>query len=86
MKLKQITAEQLALETGKFLGQAQRSPLVVRSEKGPTLLIRRVADDDLVDELLLANPRFRASIRRANRNRAAQRGVPLAKVRELFRT
>jgi len=85
MKLKQITAEQLALETSRFLGRAQRSPLLVRSEKGPALVIRRIADDDVVDELLLANPGFRASIRRANRNRVDGKGVPLAKVRELFR-
>jgi hypothetical protein len=81
MKLKQITAEQFALETGKFLGQAQRSPLLVRSEKGPALVIRPVVDDDLADDLLPANPRFRASIRRARRNRAAGKGLSLKKVR-----
>ncbi|MFI5382470.1 MAG: hypothetical protein ACHRHE_24525, partial [Tepidisphaerales bacterium] len=71
MKLKQITAEQLAMETRKFLDHAQRAPLVVRSGKGPALVIRAVSDEDLADELATANPRFMASIRRARRNRAA---------------
>jgi hypothetical protein len=84
MKLKEITAKQFALETGKFLGQAQREPLLVRSEKGPALVIRRIQEDDLADELVTANLRFRASIRRARRNRAAGRGIPLEKVRKLI--
>jgi hypothetical protein len=84
MKLKQITAEQFALETSKYLGQAQRSAIVVRSGKGPALVVRPVADDDLAEELLLTNPRFRASIRRARRNRSSGKGVSLAKVRQMF--
>jgi len=84
MKLKQITAEQLALETTKFLGQAQRSPLVIRSRTGPALLIRPVSDDDLADRLIVANPKFRASIQRARRNRTNSKGISLKKVRGLF--
>jgi hypothetical protein len=84
MKVKEITAEQFAMETSKFLGQAQRSPLLVRSEKGPALVIRPVGDDDLADELLAKNPRFRASVRRARRERAAGKSVSLEKVRKLF--
>ena len=83
MKLKQITAKQFAKETSKFLDQAQRWPLVVRSEKGPALLIRPVSDDDVADELILTSPRFRDSIRRARRNRAAGKGVSLQKVRRI---
>lgn len=84
MRLKEITAEQFALETGKFLGQARRSPVVVRSGKGPALVIRQVGEEELADELLLASPRFRASIRRARRNRAAGKGLSLKKVRGMF--
>ncbi len=84
MKLKQITAEQFAMETSKYLGQAQRSPIVVRSGKGPALVVRPVTDDDLAEELLLTNPRFRASIQRARRNRASGKGVSLAEVRRMF--
>ena len=84
MKVKEITAEQLALETSKFLGQAQRSPLVVRSEKRPALVIRPVADDALAEELLLTSPAFRASIRRARREIASGKGVSLEKVRKLL--
>jgi len=46
-------------------------------------VFRSVSNDDLADELLTANPRFRASIRRARRNRAAGRGVALADVRAM---
>ena len=83
MKIRQITAEQLAMETSKFLGHAQHAPLVVRSGKGPALMIRAVSDEDLADELVAANPRFQASIRRARRNRAAGKGIALERVREL---
>jgi hypothetical protein len=81
MKFKQITAKQFAKQTDKFLDQAQRSPLVIRSEQGPALLIRPVSDDDVAVELIVGSPRFRASIRRARANRAQGKGVPLQKVR-----
>ena len=69
------------METGKYLGRAQRAPLVVRDESGRALIIRPLADDDLADELIVSNPRFRASVRRARRNRAAGRGIPLKDLR-----
>jgi hypothetical protein len=85
MKPKQITAEQFARETSKFLVQAQRSSLVVRSEKGPALVIRPLReDDDVIDKLIVKNPRFRASVRRARRNRNVGKGISLKKVRESF--
>jgi len=43
-----------------------------------------MSDDDLADELITAHPRFRASIRRARRNRAAGKGIPLKDVRKSF--
>jgi hypothetical protein len=84
MKLKEITPQQLARETGKFLKQAKRAPVVVRSGKGPALVIRAVSDEDLADELIIAHPKFRASIRRARRNRAAGKGISLQEVRKSF--
>jgi hypothetical protein len=81
MKLKQITPKQLAEETGKFLNQAKRTPVVVRSGNGPALLIRAMSDEDLQDALITAHPGFRASIRKARRNRAAGKGIPLKDVR-----
>lgn len=84
MKIKEITAEQLALQTSKFLGQAQRSPLIIRPDKGRALVIRPITDDDVFDELILKNPRFRASIRQARRNRKVGKGVSLEKVRTSF--
>jgi hypothetical protein len=82
MKLKQITPQQLARDTGKFLNQAKRTPLVVRTGKGPALLIRAMSEDDLADALITAHPGFKASIRRARRNRVAGKGIPLNEVRE----
>jgi hypothetical protein len=85
MKLKQITAEEFALETGKFLDHALHSPLVVRPENGPALVIRPIRDDDdLADQLVIKNPRFRASVRRARRNRASGKGIPLRKLQTLL--
>jgi hypothetical protein len=84
MKLKQITAEQLASNTTKFLGQAQRSPLVIQSLSGPALLIRRISDDDLAERLIVASPKFRASIRRARANRANGKAISLKKAQEML--
>ena len=84
MKIRQITPQQLVQDTGKFLRQAKRTPVVIRSGKGPALVIRAMSDDDLADELITAHPRFRASIRRARRNRAAGKGIPLKDVRKSF--
>jgi hypothetical protein len=84
MKPKQITPEQFALETAKFLAQGHDAPLIIRSNGGAALVLRPISHDDLADELVTANPRFRASIRAARRNRAAGKGVNLAKVREMI--
>jgi len=84
MKIRQITPEQFARETAKFLKQARRSPVVVRSGKGPALVIRAMSDDDLVDTLITAHPRFRASIKKARRNRAAGKGIPLDEIKKSF--
>ena len=84
MKIRQITPQQLARDPAKFLNQAKRTPVVVRSGKGPALLIRAMSDEDIADELIIAHPKFRESIRRARRNRAAGKGIPLAEVRKSF--
>jgi len=84
MKFKQITAKELAKDTGKFLRQAKRAPVVVRTGKGPALVIRAMSEDDLMDTLITAHPRFRASIRRARKNRAAGKGIPLKEIRASF--
>jgi hypothetical protein len=77
VKFREITAEQLALETSNFLGQASRSPLIVRRVRGPALVIRPIGDDEVAEELILRNPRFGASIRCARRNRRAGKGISL---------
>jgi hypothetical protein len=82
MKFKEITPRQLAQDTGKFLSAAQRRPIVVRSGKGKPLVIRAMSEDDLADTLITAHPQFRASIRKARRNRAAGKGISLKQVRE----
>lgn len=72
-----VSVEQLGLETAKVVGQARRSPILVRDAQGGTLVLRALADDDIADELIVQHPKFRASIRRARRNRAAGKGIPL---------
>jgi len=84
MRLREITAEQFAMETGKFLDQAQRSPLLVKSGKGRALVVRPLDEDDLADDLVAESPRFRDSIRRARQDRAAGKGIPLRNVRGML--
>jgi len=80
MKLKSVTVEQLALETGKIINEARKRPVIVHTPGKDTLILRMV-DDDEVDELLMRSPSFRASIREARRNMAAGKGIPLAEAR-----
>ncbi|HEX4054429.1 MAG TPA: hypothetical protein VHX86_09200 [Tepidisphaeraceae bacterium] len=84
MKSKEISVEEFSLEAGKFLGQAQHSPLVIRSRRGPRLILRAVSDEELIDELVASNPRFRASVRRARRNRAAGKGISLREIQNMI--
>jgi hypothetical protein len=82
MKLKSVTVEQLALETGRIVNEARKRPVVVHAPGKQTLILRSLADDDdVVDELLMKSPSFRASIRAARRNMAAGKGIPLAEAR-----
>jgi hypothetical protein len=80
MKLKTVSVEQLALETGKVIREARRRPVVVRDGRKPALILRPLADDD-ADELLIHSPSFRKSIGAARRRRAAGKGIPLAEAR-----
>jgi hypothetical protein len=81
MRLKTISIEELAMETAKVVGQARKGPVLLRSPGQATLVLRPLVDDDIADELVIANPAFRASIRRARRRRRAGRGIPLLEAR-----
>jgi len=81
MTVKTISVEQLGRDTAKIVGEAAKRPVLVRGARGETLVLRAASDDDLADELIVKHPGFRASIRRARRNRAAGKGVPLAVAR-----
>jgi hypothetical protein len=83
MKLKEISAEEFALEAGKYFDKAQRAPLIIRSQGGRRLILQQLSDD-VLDELLLSSPSFRASIRRARQNRTDGKGIGMRKVRELI--
>ena len=82
MKLKTVSTKQLSEETSKIIGQTRKGPVLVRDASGNTLVLRRLIDDELADELLVKHPKFRASIRRARRRLAAGKGIPLAEVRK----
>ena len=45
------------------------------------VLIQEMNEDDLIDELLLQHPEIKASIRKADREIAAGKGIPLAEAR-----
>lgn len=81
MSLKTVSVEQLALETGRVVAQARKGPVLVQAAGQPTLVLRHLVDDDLADELLARNPEFRASIRKARKNRVEGKGISLARAR-----
>jgi hypothetical protein len=85
MKLKTVSVEELSADTSKVIRQARKGPILVRDGRGVTVVIRHLADDDLADELIVKHPRFKASIRRARRNLARGKGIPLAEVRRRFK-
>ena len=81
MKLKTITVEQLAMETGKIVTEARKHPVVVSAAGKPSLILRPLVDDEAAEELLLQSAPFRASIRGARRQRAAGKGISLSEAR-----
>jgi hypothetical protein len=78
MGLRTVSLEKLGLETGRIVRLARKHAVLVRAPGQPTLVIRHLADDDLADELVVEHPAFRASIRRARRNRLKGKGIPWA--------
>ena len=84
MRPKEISIEEFALDAGKFFDKAQRAPLIIRSSRGKKLVLRPLSEDDLLDELVVSAPSFRASVRRARQNRAAGKGVGIRQVRDLI--
>jgi hypothetical protein len=83
MKLKTISVEELAMETGKVVSEARKRPVVVRAAGKAALILRPLVDDDAEDELIVQSPSFRASIRVARRRRGAGKGVSLAEARRM---
>jgi len=81
VRLKTISLKELARDTEKVAARARKQPVLVCTAGQSTLILRALSDDDLADELIVKHPDFRASIRRARRNRAAGKGVTLAKAR-----
>jgi hypothetical protein len=86
MKLKTISVEQLAMETGKVVDEARRRPVVVRAAGKAPLIIRPLVDDDAADGLVVQNEAFRASIRAARRRRAQGKGITLAEARRQLKS
>ena len=81
MKLKTISIDELASKTRAVVGRAQKQPVLIRGSNGKTLILRRVIEDDLVDDLLLQHPGFRASLKAGMRRAAKGEGIPLAEAR-----
>src|SRR5206468_8536288 len=81
MKLKTVSVDKLALETGKVVNEARKRPVVVRAPGKAALILRALLEDDTADELLIQSRAFRASIRAARRRRNAGKGISLAEAR-----
>jgi hypothetical protein len=85
MKLKTVSVDQLALETGRVVSEARKRPVLVRAPGEVALILRALVDDDMADELLIRSRAFRASVRAARRRRQAGKGIPLAEARRRLR-
>jgi hypothetical protein len=85
MSPKTVSQATFARETGKLLKVAQTRPVLVKATGKPTLVIRRLADDDLADELIVRHPKFRASVRKARANLRAGRYVTLEEAKRQLR-
>lgn len=81
MSLTKVKALDLPTEAKKLISKARRGPVLVTAPGKPTVLIRQVDDDDLIDELLFQHPEIKASVRKARREFAAGKGIPLAEAR-----
>lgn len=81
MNPKMISAEDLGLATAKILAQAAKAPVLIKVKGKPTFVLRHLTEDDLTDELLVASPRFRTSVRRARRQIRSGKAVPLLEAR-----
>jgi hypothetical protein len=82
MKLKAIDIEQLGTRGGNVVRQARKKPVIIREQNADTFVVRRLVDDDLADDFLIKNPRFRASLKAAMKRCAAGKDIPLAEVRK----
>ena len=85
MSVKTIRGEGLSLETRKLLAKASKGALIVNLQGKPSIVLRPIVDDDLADEFICQHPEFKASVRKARRNFAAGKGIPLAEVRRRLR-
>ena len=81
MKLKTVTANDLAVATTKVLRAARKQAVIVRTPGEAALILRPLVDDDAADDLLVGSRTFRASIRAARRRRVAGKGITLAEAR-----
>jgi hypothetical protein len=81
MKLKTVSVDELALETGRVVDEARKRPVVVRAPGKTALILRALIDDDMADELLIHSAAFLKSIRAGRRRRRAGKGIPLAEAR-----
>ena len=81
MKPKTVSVDELELKTRKVVALARRNPVLVCAPGQPTLVLRRVVDDDLADELVCQHPSVRASVRQARKDCAEGRGISLAETR-----
>jgi len=63
---------------------AMSEPVVIMEKQRPVLVIRRLLDDDVVDDLIAKHPAFLDTIRRARQQRAAGRARRIEDVRQKY--
>jgi hypothetical protein len=79
-----IELETLDAELKAAIEAAENGPLVITSNGRPAYILRRLTDDDLIDDLLARNPSFLASIRRAREQKAAGKVKTLREIQAKY--
>ena len=82
--MKEIALNSLSKTMRNRILQAVEEPVLVTDDGEPILVIRSLLEDDVVDELIVQNPAFQASLKRARQQKAAGQVKTLRELRQKY--
>lgn len=80
-----IALESLSESLRKQILKAIEGPVLVTDHGEPVLVVRRLLDDDLADELIAQHPAFQTSVGRGQQQKALGKVKTLAELREKYK-